>query len=89
MDISNEQKEISKYLTFINEKLSTQNEDNYELECLFKNLNNLTQSDFQKIYTFLDTSKNFIYQNNLNEEKLDCRIVYGNFFKILELPLII
>jgi hypothetical protein len=81
MDISNEQKEISKYLTFINEKLSTQNEDNYELECLFKNLNNLTQSDFQKIYTFLDTSKNFIYQNNLNEEKLDCRIVSGNFLE--------
>ena len=80
MNISTDFKELLKQFTFLNDNLLTSN-NNYELECIFKNLDNLTQTNFQDIYSFLYSSDNFVYQNNLNKERLDCRIDSGNFLE--------
>jgi hypothetical protein len=86
MNISTDFKELLKQFTFLNDNLLTSN-NNYELECIFKNLDNLTQTNFQNIYSFLYSSDNFVYQNDLNKERLDCRIVSGNFLENYRLSL--
>ena len=86
MNISTDFKELLKQFTFLNDNLLTSH-NNYELECIFKNLDNLTQSNFQDIYSFLYSSENFVYQNDLNKERLDCRIVSSNFLENYRLSL--
>ena len=86
MNISTDFKELLKQFTFLNDNLLTSN-NNYELECIFKNLDNLTQTNFQNIYSFLYSSDNFVYQNNLNKERLDCRIISSNFLENYRLSL--